>query len=132
MATVLTNTGSTFIRDNLTGTSVNAATTADFIGWGTGAGSSAKGDTILFAEASSGISMGGETRILATRSVSGIDVVQWVGTLTANSIKTVTNAGNFTGSTSAAPGNLVVHGDFAGISLSASDMIQLTIALQIS
>ncbi len=134
MASVLTSHGARWIRDSLTGGTAPA--TGDYIGWGTGAGTAAITDTSLFSEASTGISMGGETRILATRTISGLNVVQWVGTLTAASAKTITNAGNFnyalSSGSAAANHQVLTHGDFTGVALNADDQIQFTINLLIS
>jgi len=67
--------------------------------------------------------------------MSGADVIQWIGTLTANSAKTITNAGNFnyqlSGASAAATHQVVVHGDFTGVALSTNDQIQFTINLRI-
>jgi hypothetical protein len=119
MATVLTTVGKAWVIDKLDET---LQTTADFIGWGTGAGTAAVGDTTLSTEAS-------ESRVTATRTQPAADTIQWVGLLTANGSKTITNAGNFTASTS---GTLIVHGDFTGIALALNDQIQFTITLQIT
>ena len=130
MATILSNTGCSWIVSILTG----SASSNQFLGWGTGSGISNKADTTLFSEASTGISMGGESRVQMTRSTCGNDVVQWTATLTANSTKSITNLGNFTGSGSAAPGYMIVKGDLGSGSatLSANDMMQTTIYLQIT
>lgn len=119
MATVLTTVGKAWIVDKLDET---LQTTADFIGWGTGAGTAAAADTTLFTEAS-------ESRVTATRTQPAADTIQWQGTLTATGAKTITNAGNLTASTS---GTLIVHGDFTGIALAINDQIQFTITLQIT
>lgn len=120
MATVLTQVGEEWIVDKLDET---IQTTGDYIGWGTGAGTAAKGDTDLFTPAS-------EARVTATRSRPAADKIQWVGTLTcAGAAKTITNAGNFTASTG---GTLIVHGDFTGIPLNVGDQIQFTIQLEIT
>jgi hypothetical protein len=119
LATVFTTAGKTWLRDKINET---VQTTGDYIGWGTGAGTSAVGDTTLFTEAS-------ESRVLSTRSTVSTDTIQWVGTLTASGAKTITNAGNFTASTA---GTLLVHGDFTGIVLATSDSIQFTIQLQLT
>ncbi len=117
LATVLTTVGKTWLRDKINET---VQTTGDYIGWGTGSGTAAAGDTALFTEAA-------ESRVTATRSVPTSDTVQWVGTLTSASAQTITNAGNFTASTS---GTLIVHGDFTGIVLAINDQIQFTIKIQ--
>lgn len=121
MATILSNTGCQHFTSVLTGGTLGT----HYLGWGTGAGTAAKADVILFTEAS-------ESRVALTRTASGLDTVQWVGTLTANGTKTITNVGNFTGSTSAAPGAMIVKGDFTGVALNANDMIQFTIYCQIT
>ena len=120
MATVLTQVGEEYIVDKLQET---VQTTPDWIGWGTGAGTAAKGDTILFTEAS-------ETRIQGTMSQPVADKLRLVGTMTcAGAGKTITNAGNFTAVTA---GVLIVHGDFTGVVLNVGDKIEFTIDLEIS
>lgn len=119
MATVLTNVGEQWAADRMSGAS---ALDGHFIGWGTGAGTAAKGDTTLFTEAS-------EARVAGTVSTSGSGSAakyQVVGTLTADGAKTITNAGNLDASSA---GNLIVHGDFAGIALALNDSIQFTITI---
>lgn len=117
MATVISTVGKAWVIDKLDET---VQTTADYVAWGTGAGTAAVGDTTLFTEAS-------EARVVATRTQPAADTIQWVGTLTANGSKTITNAGNFTASSS---GTLVVKGDFTGVVLALNDQIQFTITLQ--
>lgn len=119
LATVFTTVGKAWLIDKLDET---LQTTGDYIGWGTGAGTAAVGDTTLFTEAS-------EARVVATRSQPAADTIRWVGTLTADGTKTITNAGNFTASSA---GTLIVKGDFTGIALAANDQIQFTINLQIT
>lgn len=119
MATVLTNVGEQWACDAMSGV---VATTGQYIGWGTGAGTAAKGDTTLFTEAS-------EARVAGTVSTNGTGAsakYQVVGTLTADGAKTITNAGNFTASSG---GTLIVKGDFTGIALALNDSIQFTITL---
>lgn len=119
LATVLTSAGKDWLIDKL---DEALQTTGDYIGWGTGAGTAAVGDTTLFTE-------GAESRVVATRSQPVSTTLRWVGTLTATSGKTVTNAGNFTASSG---GTLIVHGDFTGILLNTGDAIQFTIDLQVT
>lgn len=119
MATVLTTAGIGWVVDKLDET---VQTTGDYVAWGTGAGTAAVGDTTLFTEAS-------ESRVSATRTQPSADKIRWVATLTADGIKTITNAGNFTASTS---GTLIVKGDFTGIALNAGDKIEFTIDLQVT
>lgn len=118
-ATVLTQVGEEWIVDKLDET---IQSTGDYIGWGTGAGTAAKGDTTLFTESS-------EARVVATRTQPVADKIRWVGTMTADGAKTITNAGNFTAATA---GTLIVHGDFTGVSLSAGDKIEFTIEVEIT
>jgi len=118
-ATVLTQAGEEWIVDKLDEV---VQTTGDYIGWGTGSGTASKSDTALFTEAS-------ESRVLATRTQPAADKIQWVGTLTADGSKTITNAGNFTASTG---GTLIVHGDFTGVALNAGDKIEFTISIEIT
>lgn len=119
MATVFTTAGTTWLRDKL---NEAVQTTADYIGWGTGAGTAAIGDTTLFTEAA-------EARVVATRTVPNANTVQWVSTITAAAGKTITNAGNFTASSA---GTLIVKGDFTGVVLLTGDSIQFTITLSVS
>ena len=121
MATIYTQVGEETVVDLTDGTSstVLNATNAK-IAWGTGAGTAAKGDTALFIEAS-------EARVAATVSQPIADKNQWVGTLTADAGKTITNAGLLDAATA---GNLVIHGDFTGIALAAGDKIEFTISLE--
>jgi hypothetical protein len=121
MATVYTSAGEAAVCDLIDGTSaVHLDTATAKIGWGTGAGTAAKGDTTLFTEAS-------ETRVAGTASQPSADINQWVGTLTADGAKTITNAGVFDAATS---GNLFVKGDFTGIVLALGDKIEFTISLE--
>jgi hypothetical protein len=119
MATVLTNVGEQYVCDFLSGVDTAAA---QHIGWGTGAGTAAKGDTTLFTEAS-------ESRVAGTRSTNGSGAsakFQVVGTMTADGSKTITNAGLFNASSG---GDLVIKGDFTGIALALNDQIQFTFTL---
>jgi hypothetical protein len=117
MATVYTTVGKTKIVDRIDS---NTGANTDYIAWGTGAGTAVVGDTTLFTEAS-------ESRVSATKSQPAADTNQWVGTLTADGAKTITNAGVFDASTA---GNLLIKGDFSGIALALNDQIQFTITLQ--
>lgn len=121
MATIYTSAGEAKVVDLVDGVSavVLNATNAK-IGWGTGAGTAAKTDTTLFTEAS-------EARVVPTISQPTADKNQWVGTLTADAAKTITNAGLFDAATA---GNLIIHGDFAGIALALGDKIEITCSLE--
>lgn len=119
MATVLTNVGEQFVCDFLSGV---VATDADWVAWGTGAGTAAKADTVLFTEAS-------ESRVQGTKSTDGSGAAakyQVVATITADGTKTITNAGLFTASTS---GTLMIHGDHADVALLSNDKIEYTFTL---
>lgn len=119
MATVFTTAGATWLTNKI---DESVQTDGHFIGWGTGAGTAAVGDTTLFTEAS-------EARATATLSKPTATKTRWVGTLTADGAKTITNAGNFTASSA---GSLIVKGDFTGIVMALGDSIQFTIDLTIS
>jgi len=121
MATIYTQAGEEAVVDLIDGTSstILNATNAK-IGWGTGTGTHAKTSTTLFIEAS-------EARVAAAVSQPAADKNQWVGTLTADAAKTITNAGLFDAAT---VGTLVVAGDFTGIALAAGDKIEFTISLE--
>jgi hypothetical protein len=121
MATVYTNAGKAVIPDLIDGTSgVHLDAANGKIGWGTGAGTSSPGDTTLFSEAS-------EARVAVVATQPSPDTNQWVATLTADSGKTITNAGLFN---AASGGTLFVKGDFTGIVLLMGDKIEFTITLQ--
>ncbi len=121
MATVYTTAGKAVVPDLIDGTSaVHLDVTNAKIGWGTGAGTAAVGDTTLFTEAA-------EARVAATISQPTSDKNQWVATLVSASAQTITNAGLFNALT---VGTLFVHGDFTGVVLAIGDQIQFTITLQ--
>lgn len=90
-----------------------------FIGWGTGAGTAAKGDTTLFTEAS-------ETRIAATLSQPAVNQSRYVATITADGTKTITNAGILSLVTG---GVLWAHWDHGGVAVDASDAIEYTVTI---
>jgi hypothetical protein len=111
---IWTDAGETLVRNY-----VDASATAPstwYIGWGTGAGTAAKTDTTLFTEAS-------ESRVAATKSTPAADQNRFVGELTADGTKTITNAGVLTAST---VGTLFVKSSFDGIALDAGDKINFT------
>jgi hypothetical protein len=90
-----------------------------YIGWGTGAGTAAKGDTTLFTEAS-------ESRVTATDTQPTADSNRFVGTITADGTKTITNVGVFDATTA---GNMLLKSDFAGISVESGDNVQFTMTI---
>ena len=118
MADVLTNKGEELCIDYITGTATPPANY--YIGWGTGAGTAAKGDTDLVNPAT-------EARVVATETQPLADKAQWVAQLTADGAKTITNAGLFD---AASGGNLLIHGNFTGIALALGDKIEFTITLE--
>ena len=122
MATLLVNTGKAVVTNYLNG---GAATQPKYVAWGTGAGTTAATDTTLFTE--TGTRTSGTTSQQTTSTTN--DTFQVVGTLTAGSSLTITNAGTFDASTS---GNLFVKGDFTGVALNSGDSIQFTIKVQFS
>ena len=119
MATIVTDVGEQWIVDKL---DESVATKAQWVGWGTGAGTAGETDTTLFTEAS-------EARGSGTESQPAADTYRVVATITADGAKTITNAGTFTASSG---GTLVVKGDFTGIVLALGDKIEFTINLQIT
>jgi hypothetical protein len=102
-----------------------AATQPKYVAWGTGAGTTAATDTTLFTEVTPRVS--GTTSQVTTSTTN--DTFQVVGTQTAGTTETITNAGLFDASTS---GNLFVKGDFTGVPLNSGDSIQFTFKVQFS
>jgi hypothetical protein len=118
MADVFTQAGEELLTDILDET---VAVPADwYIGWGTGAGTAAKGDTTLFTESA-------EARVIGTASQPAADQNQWVGTITSAGSQTITNAGLLSASSG---GTLFIHGDHAGVALTSGDKIEYTIQIQ--
>lgn len=122
MATLLVNTGKAIVTNYLAG---GAATQPKYVAWGTGAGTTSATDTTLFSET------GSRTSGTATQQTTSTtnDTYQVIGTLTAGSSLTITNAGLFDASSS---GNLFVKGDFTGVALTSGDSIQFTFKTQFS
>lgn len=124
MAVVITNAGEEFVVDKL---KELVSTEANYIGWGSGAGTAAKSDTDLFSPLNS--DPGNVLRILGTSSKSGSGAsakYQVVATLQSIAGGTVTNAGMWT---AISGGTLVVHGDHAGVPLAAGDQLVYTFTL---
>jgi hypothetical protein len=121
MATLLVNTGKAVVTNRIKG----SGTEPNYLGWGTGAGTTGATDTTLFTE--NGSRTAGTSTQQTTSTTN--DTYQVVGTLTAGGSITVTNAGLFDASTS---GNLFVKGDFTGIALTTGDSIQFTFKTQFS
>lgn len=122
MAITFVSTGEQWACERMAGSGAGSALDGRYVGWGTGAGTSAKGDTTLSTEAA-------ESRVAGTVTVSGTGasaVYQVVATIVAGGTKTITNAGNFTASTS---GTLIIHGDHGGVAVDAGDSITYTLTL---
>lgn len=114
MADIVTTAGKGFITSTLT------SSTAKYVGWGTGAGTAAVGDTTLFTEAAESRVAG--TQSQQTQSVTN-DTYQVVGALVSASSQTITNAGVLTASTA---GTLMLHSDFTGVPLVSGDSMNFT------
>jgi hypothetical protein len=125
MATYLVSGGKSIVTGFLAGTDT---TPPKYVGWGTGAGTTAATDTSLFTETGSTRATG--TQSQQTTSVTN-DTYQVVGTLTAGGSLAITNAGVFDNAT-VGSGNLFVKGDFSTINLSSGDSIQFTFKTQFS
>lgn len=124
MATVVTNTGLALITDLLTG----SGTAPKYVGWGTGAGTSAVTDTTLFTEdTTAGYARATGTPTQVTTTTTN-DTFQVVGTLTAGATLTITNVGLFNVLTSTP--TLVMKADFTGVALNSGDSIQFTLQIE--
>jgi hypothetical protein len=121
MATLLVNTGKAVVTNRIIG----SGTQPNYVAWGTGAGTTALTDTTLFTEVGT-TSLGTSSQQTTTTTN---DTYQVIGTVTAGSSLTITNAGLFDASTS---GNLFVKGDFTGVALTSGDSIQFTFKTQFS
>ncbi len=122
MGTVVTNAGKDIITNRLKG----SGTEPNYIGWGTGAGTTAAGDTTLFTEAAESRVAGTSSRVTTTTTN---DTYQVVGTMTSASNQTITNAGLFDAAT---VGNSFLKGDFTGVALNIGESIQFTFKGQFS
>jgi len=118
VANIFTQAGEEFITDLVDGTVTKPANY--YIGWGTGAGTAAKGDTTLFTEVTD------TARATATLTQPSADVNQFVGTITATTTRAITNAGVLTASSA---GTLVLKSDFSVVNLVTNDSIQFTFQL---
>lgn len=129
MANVLANAGRAIITNRLGG----GGTTPQYLGWGTGAGTSAAADTTLFTETQANLSGTTGTRVTGTTSQQTTsvtnDTFQVSGTITATAGGTTTNAGVFDNSTIGS-GNLFMKGDYTGVALNSGDSISYTFKLQ--
>lgn len=123
MATFVVNGGLGITTNRIKG----AGTEPVNVGWGTGAGTTAKTDTTLFTEALVSLSAGTTDHTAGTSTqqttTTTNDTYQVVATRTATGAGTVTNAGLWD---AASGGNLYLKGDFTGIGLASGDSIQFT------
>ena len=105
-----------------------AGTEPKYIGWGTGAGTTAVTDTTLFTEAKVDLTAGTTDHTTGTPGRTTVTVTndnyQVTGTRSATGAGTVTNAGLWD---AASGGNLFLKGDFTGIGLASGDSIAFTI-----
>ena len=116
MADIFTDAGEDLVVDILDGTT---AVPTWRVAWGTGAGTAAKGDTTMFTEAS-------ESRVNTTQSQPASNQSRYVGTITADGTKTITNGGILDAASS---GNLLLHSDHAGVALVSGDKIEYTFTI---
>jgi hypothetical protein len=124
MATFVVDTGLDITTNRVKG----AGTEPLNVGWGTGAGTTARTDTTLFTERDVDLAAAGPNRTAGTSTrvttTTTNDTYQVVATRTATGAGTVTNAGLFD---AISGGNLFLKGDFTGIGLASGDSIQFTI-----
>lgn len=117
MASIYTDVGEDQTADFFDGT---ASAPANWkMGWGTGAGTAAKGDTTLFTES-------GESRVNLTEAQPSSNINSLTGTMTATASRTITNGAVFDAATG---GNMVIKGDFTGQVLASGDKIDFTVTL---
>jgi len=123
-ATLIVNGGHAIVTNRIIG----SGTEPKFVAWGTGAGTTAAGDTTLFTESSEESRTSGTSSRVTTTVTN--DTYQVVGTITVvTSNKTITNVGLFDASTS---GNLYFKSDFTGLALLIGDSITFTIKVKYS
>ena len=115
MATSFVDCGTAWLTRVLNGTEVK---TTNFIGWGTGPGTSSKGQFQISSEAA-------PARELAATSITAFNQMQWTATLTATGVTSVTQMGMFFTNS----GPLGIIGDFATLPLQPQDRIQATFTL---
>ncbi len=117
MADIYTQAGEELVVDILDGTT---AVPTYHVGWGTGAGTAAKGDTTLFTESA-------ETRVVTTQGQPSADINRFVGTITASAGRTITNGGILS---LVSGGILLLKSDFTGVVLASGDKIEFTFTLE--
>jgi len=122
MASVLTDLGEAHVID-----AIDAYGTR-YVGIGTDSTAPAKGDTDLTAPAT-------EARVAAVETQTSADVLQMVGTFTADGTKTLKEAGIFDAAGAGSPpsgGNLLIHGTFADAPVALGYTVVVAITLEAS
>jgi hypothetical protein len=131
MATVIVNVGQAIPPNRMLG----GGTEPLNVGWGTGAGTAAVGDTTLFTETALDLTTtsGARTAGTSSRVTTTLtnDTYQVTATKTASGAGTVTNAGLWDNVTIGS-GVLYLKGDFTGIGLASGDSIAFTIKVKFS
>lgn len=112
--TILTTAGIAWLIDKVQDV---VATKQQYIGWGTGAGAEAIGNTALTTEAS-------EARTLGTLSQPIATTDRLVGTITATGTKTITEVGRFDAATA---GVMLMRALFTGIPMLNGDSVIFTL-----
>ena len=124
MATFVVDGGLDIVTNRVKG----AGTEPLNIGWGTGAGTTARTDSALFTAALVDLTAGNTDHTVGTSTRATTpttnDTYRVTGTRTATGAGTVTNAGLWD---AASAGNLFLKGDFTGIGLASGDSIAFTI-----
>lgn len=119
-----TNAGAAIVTNRI----IQAGTAPKNIGWGTGVGAAAVGDTALGTEAapttSGGRTVGVESRTTITNAN---DNYQVVGTVTAGGTLAITEAGLFDAVTA---GNMLTRGQFSAVNVVSGDSIAFTFGLK--
>lgn len=130
--TVVTNAGQKIPSGRMIGATPSQGE-PKYLGWGTGAGTAAVGNTTLFTETALDLSTTSGTRTTGTSSqvttTQTNDTYQVTGTMTCSAGGTVTNAGLFDNATIGS-GTLYVKGDFTGIVLTTGSAIVFTVAVK--
>jgi len=114
MANVFTTCGTAWLAQLINAT---ITTTTFQIGWGEGTGTAAIADTTLFTESHS--------RVAAAASISAFNQNQWIATMTAAAVASITNAGLFNNNS----GTLLIKGNFSTVALATNDRIEFTMTL---
>jgi hypothetical protein len=137
-ANVLTNVGKQIVTGRLLSNTLPSSPTPGhappiYVGWGSGSGTSAIGDTTLFTEEAEARTAGTPSQVTTGGGTTN-DTLQVQGTVTAVGPKTITNAGLFDvakAQGAGATGNLFAKGDFTGVVLATGDSIAFTFRWQL-